>query len=302
MDDEPDDHKRGGFTPRQLGTYDYKLEAWIDEFETWRRALTRKVEARQDVAVELQIGAALVSAAASRAERSRRPVARRSAPARASRLSAAGDGTREGCAARARAIGGAADGASSRPQPGGTIPELRLTVDAPKALFSSWYELFPRSWARRAGPPRDVPRCRAHAAVRRRDGLRRALPAAHPPDRPDHRKGKNNALTARPNDPGSPWAIGSAEGGHKAIHPELGHAGGLSPLRRRRAASGVDDRAGHRVPVLAGPPVGARSTRSGSSCVRTARIQYAENPPKKYEDIYPFNFETRGLARRSGRS
>ena len=237
MDDEPDDHKRGGFTPKQLGTYHYTLEAWIDEFETWRRALVRKAEARQDVAVELQIGAALVSAAASRASsaaagRLASAAARIGARERtregarlASVAARIGDGerTKRGCAARAQRSGCAAHGAPSRPQPGDThIRELRLTVDPPKALFSAWYELFPRSWARsraatgRSAMSRRFCRTSRGWASTSSTCRRSTRSAAHTA------RARTTRSTAKPDDPGSPWAIGSPEGGHKPIHPELG--------------------------------------------------------------------------------
>ncbi|MGH8310082.1 MAG: alpha-1,4-glucan--maltose-1-phosphate maltosyltransferase, partial [Steroidobacteraceae bacterium] len=286
MQDEPDDHKRGGFTPRQLGTYDYTLEAWIDEFETWRRALTRKVEARQDVAVELQIGAALVSGAASRAS-----------GAAGERLASAGarigDGerTREGARLAlsdeiARLMARYPDRSRAT-----RYPELRLTVDDPKALFSSWYELFPRSWAKergRHGTFRDLEAVLPYVAGMGFDIL--YLPPIHPIGH-TNRKGKNNALTARPNDPGSPWAIGSPDGGHKAVHPELGT---LNDFRRFVKAA---DRRGLDValdiafqcspdhPWVKEHPQWFKARPDGS-------IQYAENPPKKYQDVYPFDFDT----------
>jgi len=309
MQDEPDDHKRGGFTPKQLGTYDYTLEAWIDEFETWRRALMRKVEARQDVAVELQIGAALVSAAASRASSA---AAGRLASA-AARIGAQ-ERTREG----ARLASAAARiGDSERTREAARValsdqvtrlmarhpdrsraarhPELRLIVDAPKALFSAWYELFPRSWAKergRHGTFRDLEAVLPYVSGMGFDVL--YLPPIHPIGR-THRKGKNNALTARPDDPGSPWAIGSPEGGHKAVHPELGT---LEDFRRFVKASGkqglevaldIAFQCSPDHPYVKEHPEWFKLRPDG-------RIQFAENPPKKYEDIYPFNFETEDRA------
>jgi starch synthase (maltosyl-transferring) len=287
MQSEPDDHFRGGFTPKQLGTYDYTLEAWINEFETWRRALLRKVEVRQDVAVELQIGAALVSAAASRA-------AGADAERLASAASRIADGERRREGARvalseevARLMGRNPDRSRAT-----RYPERRLTVDAPKALFSAWYELFPRSWAKergRHGTFRDLEGVLPYVAGMGFDVL--YLPPIHPIGT-THRKGKNNALTAKTRDPGSPWAIGSSEGGHKAVHPELGT---LEDFRRFVKAAGR-----HRLsvaldiafqcspdhPYVKEHPEWFRLRPDG-------RIQFAENPPKKYEDIYPFNFETK---------
>ena len=313
MHDEPDDHKRGGFTPKQLSTYYYTLEAWIDEFETWRRALTRKVEARQDVAVELQIGEALVSAAAARAlgaaagrlasaaaRIGATPIsaaASRAAGADGARLASVatrignGDRTREGTKLAlsdevARLMARHPDRSRAARH-----PELRLTVDAPKALFSAWYELFPRSWAKERGHHgtfRDLEAVLPYVSGMGFDVL--YLPPIHPIGR-THRKGKNNALTAKPNDPGSPWAIGSHEGGHKAVHPELGT---LEDFRRFVKASGkqglevaldIAFQCSPDHPYVTEHPEWFKLRPDG-------RIQFAENPPKKYEDIYPFNFET----------
>jgi starch synthase (maltosyl-transferring) len=286
MQDEPDDHKRAGFTPNQLGIYEYTLEAWIDEFETWRRALTRKVEAGQDVAVELQIGAAMVSAAASRAS-----------GAAAGRLASAaariGDGERTREGARLALSDEVARLMARHPDRSRATRyrELRLIVDAPKALFSAWYELFPRSWAKergRHGTFRDLEAVLPYVSGMGFDVL--YLPPIHPIGH-TNRKGKNNALTAKPNDPGSPWAIGSSEGGHKAVHPELGT---LEDFRRFVKASGkqgldvaldIAFQCSPDHPYVKEHPEWFKLRPDG-------RIQFAENPPKKYEDIYPFNFET----------
>ena len=244
MDDEPDDHKRGGFTPRQLGTYDYKLEAWIDEFETWRRALTRKVEARQDVAVELQIGAALVSAAASRA--SSAPAGRlASAAARigaqertregarlASIAARIGDGERTREGARLALSDQVARLMARHPDRSraARYPELRLIVDAPKALFSAWYELFPRSWAKergRHGTFRDLEAVLPYVSGMGFDVL--YLPPIHPIGR-THRKGKNNALTAKRKRSRKSVGDRLAGGRPQGRAPGAGHAGGLSPF------------------------------------------------------------------------
>jgi starch synthase (maltosyl-transferring) len=290
MNDEPDDHKRSGFTPKQLGSYRYTLEAWIDEFETWRRALMRKVEARQDVAVELQIGAALVSAAASRASGADKLRL-------ASVGSRIGDSERTSDGARLALSDQVARLMARHPDRSraARYPELRLTVDPPKGLLSAWYELFPRSWAKergRHGTFRDLEAVLPYVSGMGFDVL--YLPPIHPIGR-THRKGKNNALAARPDDPGSPWAIGSLEGGHKAVHPELGT---LEDFRRFVKASGkqglevaldIAFQCSPDHPYVKEHPEWFKLRPDG-------RIQFAENPPKKYEDIYPFNFETEDRA------
>jgi starch synthase (maltosyl-transferring) len=281
-----EDRQRGEFVPKQLGTYEYRLEAWIDHFTTWRRALERKVDAKVDVSVELQVGAGLVREAAARASgadatRLRDFASRLAADSRPRervRL-ALSDGLRalmDRYPDRSRAT-------RSR--------ELAVTVDTPKAMFSSWYELFPRSWAAEPGQHgtfQDVERILPYLKGMGFDVL--YLPPIHPIGR-THRKGKNNALTAGPDDPGSPWAIGSEEGGHKSIHPALGTLEDFRRLVQRAKKSGIDialDIAFQCSPdhpyVKEHPDWFKRRPDGG--------IQYAENPPKKYEDIYPFNFES----------
>jgi starch synthase (maltosyl-transferring) len=285
MQDEPDDHKRGHFTPRQLGTYYYTFQAWIDEFETWRRALTRKVEAKQDVTTELKIGASLVLQAAARARGDdAKPL---SDAATSMNTNGGKDTVRLALSDETAQLMGRYPDRSRATR----YRELTLTVDPRKAVYSSWYELFPRSWAKepgRHGTFRDLEAVLPYVAGMGFDVV--YLPPIHPIGT-THRKGKNNALTAGPDDPGSPWAIGSPEGGHKSIHPELGT---LADFRRFVKAAGnhgldvcldIAFQCSPDHPYVKEHPEWFKLRPDG-------RIQFAENPPKKYEDIYPFNFET----------
>ena len=183
--------------------------------------------------------------------------------------------------------------------------ELGVVVDRERARFGAWYELFPRSAAAepgRHGTFRDV---EAPAAVRRRrwastsSTCRRSTRSAA-----THRKGREQRRRPpAPGDPGSPWAIGGRRGRPQGRSTrELGTLDDFRPPRRRGARARHRGRARHRLPVLAGSSLRHASTRSGSATGPTARIQYAENPPKKYQDIYPFDFETRRLAARCGTS
>jgi starch synthase (maltosyl-transferring) len=170
-------------------------------------------------------------------------------------------------------------------------PILPFDVDPVYARFSSWYELFPRSAARepgRHGTFRDVIRRLDYVAGMGFDVL--YLPPIHPIGR-THRKGRNNARTAEPGDVGSPWAIGGAEGGHDAIHPDLGTPDDFRDLvkaageRGIRIALDIAFQCSPDHPYVKSHPQWFRHRPDGT-------IQYAENPPKKYEDIYPFDFET----------
>ena len=170
--------------------------------------------------------------------------------------------------------------------------ELRILVDREKARFSAWYEIFPRSCSPkpgRHGAFKDLEGWLPYIAGMGFDVL--YLPPIHPIAR-TQRKGKNNALIAGPADPGSPWGIGAEEGGHKAVNPELGT---LADFRRLLAAAGE---AGLEValdmalqcspdhPYVKEHPEWFKRRPDGS-------IRFAENPPKRYEDIYPFDFESR---------
>ena len=168
--------------------------------------------------------------------------------------------------------------------------ELVVTVDRPKARFSTWYELFPRSCSLRNGRHgtlHDVIARLSYIANMGFDVL--YLPPIHPIGR-THRKGKNNRRVAEPGDVGSPWAIGGKEGGHKAIHPELGSMDDFHTLVSEASRHGIEIaldlayQCSPDHPYVREHPEWFRHRPDGS-------IQYAENPPKKYEDIYPFDFE-----------
>jgi starch synthase (maltosyl-transferring) len=167
---------------------------------------------------------------------------------------------------------------------------MPLVVERERARFSAWYELFPRSAAAepgRHGTFKDVEKRLPYIAELGFDVL--YLPPIHPVGR-ERRKGKNNAIAAAPEDVGSPWAIGAKEGGHKAIHPQLGTHEDFRHLLKAAAKHGLEIaldiayQCAPDHPYVKAHPEWFRKRPDGS-------IQYAENPPKKYEDIYPFDFE-----------
>ncbi len=171
-------------------------------------------------------------------------------------------------------------------------PVLRVTVDPERARFSAWYEMFPRSCTpdpARGGTLRDAEARLPAIAAMGFDVL--YLPPVHPIGR-THRKGRNNALTAAPGDPGSPWAIGAPEGGHTAVDPGLGTLDDFNRFVQAAERHGmvvaldIALQASPDHPWVKEHPHWFRHRPDGS-------IQCAENPPKKYEDIYPFDFESR---------
>jgi len=286
----PNDRWRGEFPVTELGRYSFMLEGWIDHFETWSRQLAKRLEAGQDVTVELEAGARMVEVAATRANGSSPDATRlatlaktirkgviKSSDARGSNTEMDGELTTLMRRYADRGI------ATAYPR------ELEVVVEPIKARFSSWYELFPRSTGAQGkhGTFKDVERLLPDVARMGFDVL--YLPPIHPIGK-THRKGANNR-PATPGEPGSPWAIGSEEGGHKSVHPELGTLDDFRHLVRTAGEQGIDValdiafQCSPDHPYTREHPEWFKHRPDGS-------IQYAENPPKKYEDIYPFDFET----------
>jgi starch synthase (maltosyl-transferring) len=285
MEPAGNDRWRARFTVEALGTYRYTVQGWVDRFGTWVGGLRKKVDAGQDVRVDLAIGAELVAGAA-----------RRARGADGARLRAAVGELRAGTAAATDLALDEGLAALVRAHPdrrhASTYPrELGVTVDRERARFSSWYELFPRSTADepgRHGTFDDVIARLPYVSELGFDVL--YLPPIHPIGRV-HRKGRNNAPFAGPGDPGSPWAIGSDEGGHTAVHPQLGTLADFERLVAAAARHGIEvalDLAFQCAPDhpwVREHPEWFRMRPDGT-------VQYAENPPKRYEDIYPLDFET----------
>ncbi len=280
------DRWRGQFAAAELGRYEYTVLAWVDHFKSWRHDLGRWVQA-EDIALSLRIGAELVNKAAQRA----------------------GGSDGRWLAQRATDLTGPQD-LESRRQLGldeelarlmfrhadRTLAlsygkELAVIVDDVRARFSTWYEMFPRSCSPVPGKHGTFKDCEAwlpRLAAMGFDVL--YFPPIHPVGR-INRKGKNNTLTPGPEDVGSPWAIGAAEGGHKSILPELGTLEDFRRLVEKAREHGIDIALDIALqcapdhPYVQEHPDWFRWRPDGT-------VQYAENPPKKYQDIYPFNFET----------
>ena len=276
------DRWRGEFPVPELGRYVFTVEAWIDPFETWSRQFAKRVEAGQDVTLELEVAAKLVDAAAARAGGSD-----------AAKLLTYAAQLRKGRASATAALGAdlaeLMDRHSDRSRSVTYGRELEVIVEVERARYGAWYEMFPRSAGKdgKHGTFRDVEDWLPYISGMGFDVL--YFPPIHPIGR-TNRKGANNSVQAKPDEPGSPWAIGSEEGGHKSIHPQLGTLDDFRRLVRVAGEHGLSIaldiayQCSPDHPYTKEHPEWFRHRPDGS-------IQYAENPPKKYEDIYPFDFE-----------
>jgi starch synthase (maltosyl-transferring) len=277
------------FTPPRAGRYRYTVIAWVDHFESWRRELERRDD-KADIRMALQVGGALIDEALIRAKGSDAAILTEwSAQLR----TAAADANSDAAAQKALALDAARAAIVTRhaDRSLAATMALELVADRERAGFSSWYEMFPRSAGVEPGHHgtfRDVEARLPYLADMGFDVL--YFPPIHPIGR-INRKGTNNALTAKPGDVGSPWAIGAAEGGHKDILPQLGSLKDFHHLLAQAQALGIEIaldiafQCAPDHPYVKAHPQWFKHRPDGS-------VQYAENPPKKYQDIYPFDFET----------
>ncbi len=274
------------FVPAELGRHRYTVAAWVDTFTTWRHKLERRTQ-RDDIEVALREGAGLVRAAAARARGPERgallayaATLESDAPLEERRSCALTEALRELMAASPdRSLESVYD------------PALEAVVERPIARCGAWYELFPRSSAEppaRHGTFATTARRLSYVAAMGFDVV--YLPPIHPIGA-THRKGRNNALKAGADDPGSPWAIGGADGGHKSVHAKLGTLEDFASLRREaerlklELALDIAFQCSPDHPYVREHPLWFARRADGS-------VQFAENPPKKYEDIFPIDFAT----------
>jgi starch synthase (maltosyl-transferring) len=285
----PNDRWRGEFRLAAVGRAVYTLQAWVARFLTWQRDLAKKRDAGQDISVDLLVGALLAEDAARRAKGADRK--RLLAFARALRPGEGRSAAESAAAAMDEGLGALADQYPDRDLVTRYGRELPVVVDRERARFSTWYELFPRSASGepgRHGTFRDVRERLPYVASMGFDVL--YLPPIHPIGRVN-RKGRNNATVPQPDDVGSPWAIGSDEGGHKATHPLLGTVEEFDELFRAAGEHGIEMamdiafQCAPDHPYVREHPEWFRMRPDGT-------VQFAENPPKKYEDIVPFDFDT----------
>lgn len=281
------DRWKSSFQIKKLGEYFYTVAGGVDHFGTWRSDLIKRLDAGQDVALELQTGGLLVAQAAKRA--SGKDAIQLGEWASILRSKSGDEDTKvvaldaELAAMMERYADTAFESEYEK--------ELRVAVDRERARFSSWYELFPRSCSDVPGAHgtfQDAEKMLDYVASLGFDVL--YLPPIHPIGL-SFRKGKNNSVTAEPGDVGSPWAIGAEAGGHTAIHPDLGTIADFKRLQEKAKSSKLEIamdiafQCSPDHPWVKEHPLWFKHRADGS-------IQYAENPPKKYQDIYPLDFES----------
>ena len=279
------DRWAGAFTLEVLGRYHYTIEALAEPFRSWLADLEKRHEGGQDLASALGEGVVLIRAAAERATGDDRRALSRYAgriehavtPAETVALA----GEPELGALMARHI--------DRTEATWAERELEVVVDRERARFAAWYEFFPRSGVSvdRSATFKEAEAQLTRAAAMGFDIV--YLPPIHPIGRA-HRKGRNNALVAAPGDPGSPWAIGSVDGGYTAVHPDLGTLDDFDRFVEAARRLGLEVALDFAIQCSPDHPW-VREHPEWFFHRPDGTIKYAENPPKKYQDIYPLNFQ-----------
>lgn len=282
----------GQFTPDRVGLWTFRVDGWGDPISTWRKAVTAKLDAGQgetELSNDLLVGAQLLERASTGVPREHRQPLLDAAAA----LRRPGDPLTRAAEALSPAVSDLL-----RKYPLRELitrgEQFGVWVDRPLARFSAWYELFPRSTGGWDGDGNPVHGTFATAA---KDLPRVArmgfdvvyLPPIHPIGKV-HRKGPNNSVTAAPGDVGSPWAIGSDEGGHDAVHPELGGIEGFDDFVAAATDQGLEVALDLALQCAPDHPW-AKAHPEWFTVLPDGTIAYAENPPKKYQDIYPINFD-----------
>ena len=267
----------------------YTLEAWRDEVGSWSERLSRKAGLRLGIEFELAEGGQLLAVVARRARQARARDDAAVLDSARERLAAAPDPRSAARIARERSLLAAGARHPDRSTATRYDHELTLVVDRPEAATGVWYELFPRSQGRQPGHATTLVEAEWRLPHLKRLGFDVVyLPPIHPIGT-TNRKGRNNAEQARPGDVGSPWAIGSADGGHEAVAPELGGLEAFQHFRRATERLGMEValdlaiQASPDHPWVHDHPEWFRHAPDGT-------IRYAENPPKRYQDVYPFDF------------
>ena len=282
----------GQFCPDSVGLWTFRVDGWGDPIATWRRGVTAKLDAGQsesELSNDLLVGARLLERAITGVPRKLRDP-----------LIEASEALRKPGDPFTRAGAALSDEVTELLE----LYPLRdlitrgeqfgVWVDRPAARFSSWYELFPRStggWDKKGKPVHGTFATATKALPRiAKMGFDVVyLPPIHPIGKV-HRKGRNNAVTAAPKDVGSPWAIGSERGGHDAVHPKLGTIEDFDDFVTAARDEGMEVALDLALQAAPDHPW-AKEHPEWFTVLPDGTIAYAENPPKKYQDIYPINFD-----------
>lgn len=281
------DHWTASFTPDKQGFYEYKIEGWVDHLLNWHNGFIKKHADGQHMGVELQIGAEWLRKTAEQYPKAK--------AAQLTKMAALLD-DKKGYEKAVAAVVSPEFHQMVQEFPlkqfvTTSEPLLRVRVGRSKEVFSTWYEFFPRSAAEKPGKHgtfKDAIRLLPRVAEMGFDVL--YLPPIHPIGEVN-RKGKNNSTTAQPGEPGSPWAIGNKNGGHKDIHSELGTLDDYIKLIKKAGEFGIEIALDLAFQCAPDHPY-IKDHPQWFAWRPDGTIAYAENPPKKYQDIVPLNFET----------
>jgi starch synthase (maltosyl-transferring) len=281
------DRWAGAFALEATGRYRYTVEALPEPFLSWVADLEKRHAGGQDLTSALGEGLALIRGAASRAS----AAADRSAlTAYAERIERARPAPQAVAVATEPPLAALMTRHLDRAEATWAQGELEVVVDPQRARFAAWYEFFPRSGAStdRSATFKEAQAQLARAAAMGFDTV--YLPPIHPIGHA-HRKGRNNALVAEAGDPGSPWAIGSADGGYTAVHPDLGTLEDFDRFVEAARRLGLEVALDFAIQCSPDHPW-VREHPEWFFHRPDGTIKYAENPPKKYQDIYPVNFQS----------
>lgn len=277
----------GEFSVLALGSYQYTVEGWIDRFLTWRTVLTKRIAAGQDVRVEILIGAQLTEESAARARNGDADQLRNWAQ----KLREAGTKELQQDVALDAELLSLVQRYPERHLATRYEKELPVIVDREKARFSAWYEVFPRSCSPEPGRHGTLRDCEARLPYIASMGFDVVyLPPIHPVGR-TFRRGRNNSPLAQPDDVGSPWAVGSEEGGHTSVHPQLGTLDDFRQFVSKAKGLGLEVALDMAFQCSPDHPY-VKEHREWFRTRPDGTVQCAENPPKRYDDIFPLDFGT----------
>ncbi|MFC1917852.1 alpha-1,4-glucan--maltose-1-phosphate maltosyltransferase [Chloroflexota bacterium] len=283
------DRWRSSFVVTVTGSYIYTITAWVDRFKTWHHDFQRRIEAKQtDIEINTRIGARIIKEAAGRASGTDAMKLLEYSENMESEQIRQRDKVK---LAMSDVLSKLMDKYPDRSFAVTYPKELILSVDRGKARFSTWYEMFPRSCTSEPRYHGTFKDCEARLPYITEMGFDVLyFPPIHSIGH-TYRKGKNNAVNAKQGDPGTPWAIGTGEGGHKAIDPQLGTLKDFRHLVTKAQEYGIEIALDIAFQCSPDHPF-VKEHPEWFLWRPDGTVQYAENPPKKYQDIYPLNFET----------